>query len=109
MSETNPPTAESPVYPSYPARPYAPDGGATLAGAMSLIFGVVVAGAAMGYVVYLVSKAFYLIFIFPILIGVGLGWIAARVTKSGRVRNPLIGGLAGLLAAVVAMTTVRYF
>jgi hypothetical protein len=109
MSEAHVSPAAAPTYPTYPAHPYEPDGRAPMAGAMALIFGVIIAGAAMGYAVFLVSKLIYFILIFPVLIGLGLGFVGARMTRSGRVRNPFIGGFAGLLAAVVAMTMVHYF
>ena len=47
--------------------------------------------------------------LFPVLIGVALGWIGSRMVKQGRVRSPLLGGVAGFLGGVLAMFMVHYF
>jgi hypothetical protein len=93
----------------YPVTPYKPDGGYTLNGVLLLVLSMILAGAAMGFVVYLISQLIYLILIFPILIGLALGAIGARVAKSANLRNPVIGGIAGLLGGIVAMVMVHYF
>jgi len=100
------PIAPAPVY---PVTPYRSDGGYTLNGVILLVLTMLIAGAAMGYVVHLISQFFYLILIFPILIGLALGTIGARVAKSASLRNPPLGGLAGLFGGIVAMVMVHYF
>jgi hypothetical protein len=76
---------------------------------MMLVGALLVAGGVLGFVVHLVSQAFYLIILFPALIGLALGAIGSRMVKQGRVRSPLLGGVAGFLGGVLAMLMVHYF
>src|SRR5688572_23666354 len=99
----------SPLPPPYTTMPFRADGGTTMAGLMMLIGALVVTGAILGYVAHLISQAFYLILIFPFLIGLGLGAVGVRMVKAGRVRNPLIGGLAGFLGGALAMFMMHQF
>jgi hypothetical protein len=89
--------------------PYRPAGGFTSSGVLMLIGALLVAGGVLGFVVHLVSQAFYLIILFPALIGAALGWLGSRMVKQGRVRSPLLGGLAGFLGGVLAMFMMHYF
>jgi hypothetical protein len=103
--------------PSNPASPlpkfdvtaYRPDGGFAMSGMGMLISALVLLGAALGFVAHWVSQWLYLILIFPCAIGLVLGAVGRRMVKSGRVRNPLLGGLAGFLGGVLAMTMMHYF
>src|SRR5918999_1394985 len=106
---TDPAPAAPPSSPAprFNVAQYRPAGGFTSAGVMMLVGALLVAGGVLGFVVHLVSQAFYLIILFPVLIGVALGWIGVRMVKQGRVRSPLLGGVAGLLGGVLAMFMVH--
>lgn len=99
----------SPLPPSYTVKPYKPDGGTTMPGLMMLVGAIVVTGAILGFIAHFVAQAFYLILIFPVLIGFGLGAVGVRMVNAGRVRNPLIGGVAGFLGGTLAMFMMHYF
>ena len=90
-------------------RPYSPDGGYEVRGVVMLVSSLVVTGGALGYLAHLVSQWFYLILLFPLAIGFALGAVGAWMARSGRVRNPLIGGLAGFLGGIFAMAMMHYF
>lgn len=76
---------------------------------MMLVGALVVTGAILGFVAHFVAQAFYLILVFPFLIGLGLGAVGVRMVSAGRVRNPWIGGLAGFLGGALAMFMMHYF
>src|SRR5688500_6072686 len=99
----------SPLPPPYTVKPYKPDGGTTMPGLMMLIGAIVVTGAILGFIAHFVAQAFYLILIFPVLIGFGLGDVGMRMVRAGRVRNPIIGGIAGFLGGTLAMFMMHYF
>src|SRR5688572_3621339 len=99
----------SPLPPPYTVKPYKPDGGTTMPGLMMLVGALVVTGAVLGFVAHFVAQAFYLILVFPFLIGLGLGAVGVRMVRAGRVRNPLIGGLAGFVGGALAMFMMHYF
>ncbi|HEX2971470.1 MAG TPA: hypothetical protein VHP11_04015 [Tepidisphaeraceae bacterium] len=104
-------TTETPAsaLPRYTVMPYKPDGGYTIPGMMMLISSLVLAGGLLGFVAHGVSNYFYLIVLFPVLIGLALGGIGICMTRKGRIRNPWIGGLAGFLGGVLAMSMMHYF
>lgn len=95
--------------PRFTVTQYRPDGGFNAAGVAMLISALVLIGAVLGFAAHLVSQFFYLIILFPCLIGAGLGIVGRKMVVSGRVRNPIIGGVAGFLGGVLAMTMMHYF
>jgi hypothetical protein len=103
------PQAAPAEYPRYDVVDYQPDGGCSTAGVGMLISALVIVGGLLGFVAHLVSQAFYLIIIFPAFIGVALGFIGRKMVVSGRVRNPIVGGIAGFLGGILAMTMMHYF
>jgi hypothetical protein len=102
-------TGAQSALPRYNVTPYRPDGGFAVSGMGMLISALVLLGAALGFVAHWVSQWFYLILLFPVGIGLALGAVGHRMVKTGRVRNPLLGGLAGFLGGVLAMTMMHYF
>lgn len=99
----------SPVASRVNVTPYRPDGGFEPAGLGMLFSAMALAGAALGFAAHFVSQAFYLILIFPIVIGLALGWLGRKMVRQGRVRNPWIGATAGFLGGAFAMLMMHYF
>lgn len=89
--------------------PYRPDGGCPSAGAALLVGLTIVGGLILGYVASFISQYFYLVLLFPIGIGIGLGMVGAFGISLGKVRNPLAGGIAGFVGGCVAMVGMHYF
>jgi hypothetical protein len=111
MNESQPSDA-SPAdvnYPSFPVQPYRSDNGFSAPGLIMLITAMTLAGAVLGYVAHFIGQWFYLILLFPIGIGFVLGLVGQAMVKQGRIRNALIGGLAGIFGGVAAMTMMHYF
>jgi len=96
-------------YPRFAAQPYQPDGGISGLSAAMLILVLLLAGAALGYAVHWVRQFFYLILLFPILIGVAMGAIGSIIARKAMIRSPLIGGIAGFIGGVAAMWMMHYF
>lgn len=92
-----------------PLRPYRADGGYEITGLTISLVGGMVAAAVAGFLAHLISQWVYLILIFPVAIGFGVGFVGARAAKWFRVRSPWAAGLAGLLAGVSAMLCMHYF
>lgn len=103
------PAASLPELPRFEVSEYRPDGGFSVPGVGMLVSALVLIGAALGFVAHWVSQYIYLILLFPALIGLALGFVGQRMVRTGHVRNPLIGGLAGLLGGVLAMGMMHYF
>ena len=100
---------EEPEPQRYKVREYQADGGFTMLGIV-LIFSIeIVAGLFLGFVTSFISQFFYLIILFPIGIGFLLGVAGIPGIRLGKVRNPWLGGLAGLVGGCVAMIGVQFF
>lgn len=70
-----------------------------LAGLAALVLaGGVLVGGALGFI----SNWFFIIFLYPILIGVVMGAVAAQGVRIGKVRNPVVAIIAAILAGFVA-------
>jgi hypothetical protein len=95
--------------PRFQVSDYHPDGGVSAAGVAMLVSALVLIGAAMGFVAHWISQYFWLILLFPVGIGLILGFVGQRMVKSGRIRNPAVGGLAGFLGGALAMSLMHYF
>jgi hypothetical protein len=101
-------TGDSPL-PRFHVIRYKPDGGAELPGILKLASALAIVGAGLGFLAHWVAQYFYLILLFPALIGLAVGGVGALMVSNGRVRSPLIGGLAGLLGGALAMSMMHYF
>lgn len=88
--------------------PYAAEGGFRPGGLLLMLLALAGAGAALGLAAHFLGKLIYLILIYPLLIGVLLGAVGRRTARSGHVRSPLLGGLAGFLGGVFAMAVMHY-
>jgi hypothetical protein len=92
----------------YGARPYQSDGGFSIQGlALTTLVGVLVA-VVMGVVASIVGQFFYAILIFPVFIGAAVGGAQTWAIRHTKIRTPLVCGVAGLVAGVVAMATMHY-
>jgi hypothetical protein len=89
-------------------REYRPSNRVPLAGLLIMITVAVAGGLGAGVLTYFVSRELYLIFVFPILLGLLCGWIAAQAVQIGRVRAPVVAGVFGVLMALILYGTYRY-
>jgi hypothetical protein len=89
--------------------PYQPDGGFSQAGFGMLLALSMVAGVGLGWLASFIGQWFYLILVFPIAIGLVLGFVGVLGIKLGKVRKPLLGGVAGFFGGCVAMVGMQYF
>ena len=111
MSQETPLPVPQAQLPRFSVRPYTPDGGFHTSGLGMLFPALIVAGGILGYIAHLISfhLEFYLIVMFPLGIGFGVGFVGQLMVKKGRIRNPYLGGAAGFLAGVLAMFMMHYF
>src|SRR5260370_42594766 len=72
--------------------PYQPDGGWPPSGAFRILSVALVAGLGLGWLASFVGQWFYLILLFPILLGGGVGAAGNWANRSGKVRNSLVAG-----------------
>jgi hypothetical protein len=87
---------------SYTTSKYQADGGFTISG-LAPFFGIsAIAGAITGYAAGWVSQWFYLVLLFPIVIGAAVGAVGGTAIRIGKVRVPWLCGLAGFLAGTLA-------
>src|SRR3954465_10684243 len=107
MSTNTLPTSAPPLQ-NFSTTPYQPDHGYTTGGLLMLIAALAGVGAVLGYIAHIISQWIYLIIVFPGLIGLGIGLVGTRMVKSGRIRNPWLGGLAGFGAGIFAMLVMHY-
>jgi hypothetical protein len=110
--DTPSPAAAAPVGETalrFETAPYRPDGGFGMIGSGILIGLSMLAAVAVGWVVSFIGQWFYLILLFPLLIGGIVGVVGIGAITLGKVRSPWMAGLAGFLAGCVAMLSVQYF
>ncbi|NJM27995.1 MAG: hypothetical protein HC856_06730 [Pseudanabaena sp. RU_4_16] len=82
-------------------KPYKPSNKVTNAGFTWLTVTALIGGLAIGGVTALVSRLFYLIVLFPLLMGAGGGFLQAYAVNRGKVRNPMIAGAFAILTGFV--------
>ena len=95
--------------PSFSPDPFQPDGGCSVGGLILLGGSGVLSGLVLGALAGFVSQWFYLIILFPVGIGLGVGAVGAFAVKSGKVRMPLLCGAAGFLGGCVAVVAMHYY
>ena len=89
--------------------PYSPQGGYSSAGSAVCILGALVAAAIMGFVTSWVGQYFYLVILFPIVVGLVVGTTLRFAIRFGKVRSPWLGGLAGLLGGALSTIMMLFF
>jgi hypothetical protein len=111
MEADSPNPEARPLHPAlrFEAVPYQPDGGCPFFGTLVVFTAVLLAALGMGLVTSWVSQWFYIILLFPVVVGVGVGFGGAVGVVLGKVRSTLVTALAGLFAGCVAMTAHHYF
>lgn len=94
--------------PRFDAQPYAPDGSAPPLGLGLTLGGGLVAAVVVGSLIGIIGQWLYLVLLFPLMIGFALGGIGMGLIKVGKLRNPLLAGVAATLIGVMAMGTIHY-
>ena len=88
---------------------YSPSGKVSPVG-IALILGLgLVAGVVAAAIFHFVGRLFYLVLLFPIIWGVGIGMAVAMGVKIGKCRNSVVGLAAGLLASVASFGVFHFF
>lgn len=96
------------TYPRFETVPYRPEGGFSSTGYALLLVGSLVGGLLLGVIAGFLARWFYLVLIFPLFIGMGVGGIGYWAIRQGRVRNAVLGGISGLLGGFFAMLSMHY-
>ncbi len=95
--------------PRFDTEPYRPAGGFNVAG-LAILLGIMLPVAVLlGFLASLIGQWFYLIIIFPAGICLGLAMAGMGGVKVGKVANPALSIVAGLIAATVAVLAMHYF
>ncbi len=95
--------------PSFHPEPYRPDGGFSLLRLPILFGALALAAIAFGWLASFIGQWFYVVFIFPLVVASGVAMGGAWGAMLARMRNPLLGGLAGLLGGALAIVAMHYF
>jgi len=95
-------------YPDFDTVTYRAEGGFTTFGSGLLLFGSLLGGLVLGVLAGFVSRWFYLVLIFPCVIGAGVGAVGYVAVRAGKVRNAVLGGISGLLGGFFAMLSMHY-
>lgn len=82
-------------------QPYKPSNIVPLTGLLLLMVAAIIGGAAVGILVSFVERLIYLIILFPILMGLAGGFILANAIRLGKVRNPLVGAVFGVVIGIL--------
>lgn len=88
---------------------YHSDGGFTASGIALLAVAAFATAVILGAVASFGGQFFYLVFLFPVLIGLGVGLASAGAVRLGHVRNITIAGVCAFVAGCLAMFTMHYF
>ena len=92
----------------YGAKPYESDGGFSAQGLLLTTGAGVGVAVALGVLAAIVGQYFYAILIFPLAIGAAVGGVQAWAIKHTKIRTPIACGATGLIAGVMAVTTMHY-
>ncbi len=93
---------------SFPTDPYWPDGGVPVGGLFGMIALTLLAGVAVGVVAGLIRLGFYLVLIFPILMGAAVGGAGYGAVTLCKVRNRFLAAMTGVLAGCVTMLAMHF-
>lgn len=96
----------SPV--QFKVRPYAAEGGVSGIGIFAMFIAMLVAAGITGFAAHFISQWLYLIIVFPLAIGLAVGFTGAAMAKQFKVRSPAVGGAAGLFCGIAAMLILHY-
>ena len=83
-------------------------GGASLAGILQLISILCSVGILLGLIVGFISQWLYLIVIFPIFMGLAVGWVGEKTIERYKIRKPWACGFAGFAAGCLCCLTMHY-
>jgi hypothetical protein len=87
---------------------YHPDGGFSASGLVALAGALALAAVGLGWLASFIGQWFYFVLIFPAAIGGGLystGWVVAKKLP---MRNPVLGGVLGMLSGILAILAMHY-
>jgi hypothetical protein len=107
------PQTPAPALPavSFPSDPYAPDGGCPAGGLFAMLALTLLAGLVVGVLAGLIHLVFFLVLIFPILMGLAVGAAGYGAVVLGKVRSRLLAAGTGVLAGcltIIAMHFIMY-
>ncbi len=88
-------------------QPYKPSNKVTANGFTWLLGAAIVSGVAIGSMTQIISLAFYLVILFPALMGLGGGAAMGLAVQQGKVRNPTIAALFGALTGFILYGTMN--
>ncbi len=89
-------------------KPYKPSNYIDKTGAKWLLLTAGIGGITLGGVTFLVSQLIYLVVIFPVLLGLGSGWLLRQAVVRGKVRNPLAAGVVAVFMAGLLYGTMHW-
>lgn len=95
--------------PRFEVQPYTADGNFPPLGLALTLGGGLAAAVLVGFLASFIGQWFYLVVLFPFLIGLVLGGVGMAFIKAGKLRNPRLAGIAAVLSGVMAMGTMHYF
>jgi hypothetical protein len=93
----------------YEVEPYQAEGGFTAHGVGLLVLFTFSAAIVLGIVAGFIHQWFYLIFLFPLFIGFGVGFASHMAIEYGHVRNRIIAGVCSFIAGCLAMVVMHYY
>ena len=88
--------------------PFRADGGFSVPAALMLIGLLGLTGLFLGILASVVSKWFYLIIIFPLLIGLGVGVVGDYGVRRFQIRMPILCGFAAFFGGCLAMLAMHF-
>jgi hypothetical protein len=89
-------------------KPYVSDGGFSLSGMMITMGVGMTTALTVGVLAGIIGQYFYMVLIFPLVIGGVVGGAQVLMIDKSRIRNPMICGVSGLLAGIVAVVAMHY-
>ncbi|MCI0398568.1 MAG: hypothetical protein L0332_02695 [Chloroflexi bacterium] len=87
---------------------YRPSNKVPIDGFLMLLLAVMVGGAVVGGLVFLLSRVVYLPFLFPLGMAFAGAIAVAVAVRAGRVRNPAVAALFGVVAGLFIYGVYRY-
>jgi hypothetical protein len=89
------------------ALPYRPEGGCSPGHLPGFFAVLLLGGMLVGWVASALGQIWYLVFLFPLGMGIALAVLGNAVCRWARLRNPTVAGLGGLLAGAAAILAMH--
>ncbi len=94
------------------AKDYSPENGYEMNHLTLLFLALLGSGVLLAFAVDFISQWIYLVIVFPLLMGLALGYVGSKICEAQKIRKPLAAGVIAIVACILvdlAMHGISYY